>query len=63
MGRTAKHSVSPERGKFHRALGAVRAFLQAMDATRFDCTLDRIEGVEQKVGQHRHRPRERQAIR
>lgn len=49
MVRTANHSV-PEPGKFRRALVAVWAFLQAMDSTSFDYTLDRIERLEQEVG-------------
>ena len=46
---TASHSV-PERGKFRRALAAVWAFLQAMESTSFDYTLDRIERLEREVG-------------
>jgi hypothetical protein len=45
---TANRSV-PEPGKFRRALAAVWAFLQAMDSTSFDYTLDRIERLEQEV--------------
>lgn len=50
MAYTANHLV-PEQGKFRRALAAVWAFLQAMDSTSFDYTLDRIEGLEKEVGQ------------
>ncbi|WP_284944273.1 hypothetical protein [Acidisoma cladoniae] len=46
---TAIHLV-PEQGKFRRALAAVWAFLQAMESTSFDYTLDRIERLEQEVG-------------
>jgi hypothetical protein len=47
---TANHLV-PERGKLHRALAAVFAWIEAMDYTSFDYTLDRIERLEQEVGQ------------
>ena len=49
MTHTANHSV-PERGKLGRALAAVWAFLQAMESTSFDYTLDRIERLEREVG-------------
>lgn len=49
MAHTANHSV-PEQGKFRRALGAVWTFLQAMESTSFDYTLDRIERLEREVG-------------
>ena len=45
MAHTASHSV-PEQGKFHRALAAVRGFLQSMDYTSFDYTIDRIERLD-----------------
>jgi hypothetical protein len=47
---TANHLV-PEQGKFRRALAAVFAWFEAMDYTSFDYTLDRIERLEQEVGQ------------
>jgi hypothetical protein len=47
---TANHLV-PERGKLRRALAVVFAWLQAMEYTGFDYTLDRIEGLEREVGQ------------
>lgn len=47
---TANHPV-PEQGKFRRALAAVGAFLQSMDYTSFDYTLDRIGLLEREVGQ------------
>ena len=47
---TANHLV-PEQGKFRRALAAVVAWLQALDYTSFDYTLDRIERLEREVGQ------------
>ena len=49
MAHSANHSV-PEQGKFRRALAAVWAFLQAMESTSFDYTLDRIERLEREVG-------------
>ena len=45
---TANHAV-PEPGKFRRAVSAIRAFLQTMDSTSFDYTLDRIERLEREV--------------
>jgi polyhydroxyalkanoate synthesis regulator phasin len=47
---TANHLV-PEQGKLRRALAAVFAFLQTMEYTSFDYTLDRIERLEREVGQ------------
>jgi hypothetical protein len=47
---TANHLV-PEQGKLRRALAAVSAFLQTMEYTGFDSTLDRIERLEREVGQ------------
>lgn len=46
---SASHSV-PEQGKFRRALAAFWAFLQAMESTGHDYTLDRIEHLEREVG-------------
>jgi HAMP domain-containing protein len=39
----------PKQGKFRRALAAVGAWLQALDYTGFDYTLDRIEHLEQEL--------------
>ncbi len=47
---TANHLV-PEQGKLRRALAVVFAWLQAMEYTSFDYTLDRIERLEREVGQ------------
>ncbi len=47
---TANHRV-PEQGKLRRALAVVFAWLQAMEYTGFDYTLDRIERLEREVGQ------------
>ena len=49
MAHPANHSV-PAQGKLRRALGTVWAFLQAMESTSFDYTLDRIERLEREVG-------------
>jgi len=48
MTHTAKYSA-PEPGKFHRAVAAVWAFLQAMESTSFDYTHDRIDALEREV--------------
>ena len=45
---TAIHPI-PKQGKFRRALAAVGAWLQALDYTGFDYTLDRIERLEQEL--------------
>src|SRR5271156_3835709 len=47
---TANHLV-PEQGKLRRALAVVFSWLQAMEYTSFDYTLDRIERLEREVGQ------------
>jgi hypothetical protein len=47
---TANHLV-PEQGKFRRALAAVFAWIEAMDYSSVDYALDRIERLEQEVGQ------------
>ena len=47
---TANH-LAPAQGKLRRALSAVYAWVQAMDYTSFDYTLDRIERLEREVGQ------------
>src|SRR6202049_982774 len=39
----------PKQGKFRRALAAVGAWLQALDYTGFDYTLDRIARLEQEL--------------
>ena len=48
MTHTANHSV-PEQGKFRRAFATVLAFVQSLDYTSFDYTLDRIELLEREV--------------
>ena len=45
---TANHLV-PAQGKLRRALAVVFAWLQAMEYTSFDYTLDRIERLEWEV--------------
>ena len=47
---TANHLVQEQR-KLRRALAAVFAWIEAMDYTSFDYTLDRIERLEREVGQ------------
>lgn len=47
---TPNHLV-PAQGKFRRALAAVGAFLQGMDYTSFDYTIDRIGHLEREVEQ------------
>ncbi len=47
---TANH-LAPEQGKLRRALAVVFDWLQAMESTGFDYTLDRIESLEREVGQ------------
>ena len=49
MTHTANHSL-PTQGRFGRALAAVWAFLQSMESTSFDYTLDRVECLEREVG-------------
>ena len=41
--------TTPKPGKFRRVLAAAWAFLQAMESTSFDYTLDRIERLEGEV--------------
>ena len=47
---TANHLV-PEQGKLRRVLATVFAWIEAMDYSSFDYTLDRIECLEREVGQ------------
>jgi hypothetical protein len=47
---TANHLV-PEQGKLRRALAVVFSWLQAMEYTSVDHTLDRIERLERELGQ------------
>jgi hypothetical protein len=54
---TANHPV-PERGKLRRALATVFSFLQAMEYTGFDYTLDRIEHLEREMEQLKKELRE-----
>jgi hypothetical protein len=49
MTHTANHSAQ-EQGKFRRALAVVWAFLQSLESTSLDYTLDRIERLEREVG-------------
>ena len=45
---TANHPVA-EQGKLRRALASVSSFLQAMEATPVDYTIDRLERLEREV--------------
>jgi polyhydroxyalkanoate synthesis regulator phasin len=47
---TSNHLV-PEHGKLRRALATVFSWMEAMDYTNFDYTLDRIERLEREVAQ------------
>jgi hypothetical protein len=47
---TANHQV-PELGRLRRALATVFGWMEAMESTSFDYTLNRIERLEQEVGQ------------
>ncbi len=49
MTHTANHSV-PEQGILHRALAGMWSFLERLESTSFDYTLDRIEHLEREVG-------------
>ncbi|WP_422015266.1 hypothetical protein [Roseateles sp.] len=48
---TTANQPGPEQGKFRCALATIWAFLQAMESTSFDHTLDRIERLEREVAQ------------
>ena len=50
MTNIANHLI-PREGRFRRALAVVVSWLQAMEYTSFDYTLDRIERLEQEVGE------------
>ena len=49
-------AVREEQGKLRRALAAVFAWVQAMEYTSFDYTLDRIERLEREVEQLKKEP-------
>ena len=55
---TPNHLV-PEKGKLRRALAAVFAWIEAMDCSSFDYTRDRINRLEQEVGQLKEELRQR----
>ncbi|MGV1760880.1 hypothetical protein ACQZ6F_29140 [Rhizobium sp. A22-96] len=54
---TANHSI-PRRGKFRRAVAAIWAFLQAMDSTSFDYSIDRFERLEREIERLKEEMRE-----
>jgi hypothetical protein len=45
------NQLLPEQGKLRHALAAVFGWIEAMEYTSFDYILDRIERLEQEVGQ------------
>jgi HAMP domain-containing protein len=55
---TADHLV-PKQGKLRRVLAVVFGWLEAMESTSFDHTLDRIERLEQEVGRLKEELRQR----
>ncbi|WP_420381252.1 hypothetical protein [Novosphingobium sp.] len=57
MKNAADHLV-PKTGKFRRALATVWAFVQAMESTSFDYTLDRIKHLDREVGRLREELRQ-----
>ena len=54
----AANSSVPEQRKFRRAVAAFWAFVQSLDSTGFDYTLDRIEHLEREVGRLREELRQ-----
>jgi len=50
MTNTVNHQV-PRPRKFRRALTTVFAWMEAMESTSFDYTLDRIERLEREIRQ------------
>ncbi len=60
VAKAANHSI-PQRGRFRRALGATWAYMQAMESTSFEYTLDRIESLEREVGRLREELRQSRA--
>ena len=61
MAHTANHAV-PVPGRFRRALAAAWAFLQTIESTSFDYTLDRIERLEREVEQLREELRQSRKV-
>jgi len=47
----ATNRLVPEQRKFRRALAAIWGFVQALESSSSDLTLDRIERLEREVGQ------------
>jgi hypothetical protein len=58
MAETPIHPIR-KREKFRRALAAVGAWLQALDCTGFDYTLDRTERLERELVQLKEESRQR----
>ncbi len=59
MTHTANHTTT--KGKIRRALAAAWAFLQSMESTSYDHTLDRVEGLEWEVGRLKEELRQSRA--
>lgn len=62
MTHDANHLV-PGQGKFRRALAAAWAFIQSMDTSGLDYTLDRIDRLEREVGRLKEEMRQSQELR
>jgi polyhydroxyalkanoate synthesis regulator phasin len=60
MTNTANHLV-PKQGKLRRALAAVFSWLEAMEYSSADYTLDRLESLEREVRQLREELRQSRA--
>jgi polyhydroxyalkanoate synthesis regulator phasin len=54
---TANHLL-PQQGKLRRALATVFSWIEAIDHTSFDYTLERIDRLEREVGQLREELRQ-----
>jgi hypothetical protein len=61
MAETPIHPIR-KREKFRRALAAVGAWLQALDCTGFDYTLDRTERLERELVQLKEESRQSQEV-
>ena len=54
----AANQSAPQQGIFRRALAAAGAFLEALDYSSFDYTIDRIAQLEGEVGRLREEVRQ-----
>ncbi len=57
----AANRLVPEHKKFRRALAAIWDFVQALESSSSDLTLDRIERLEREVGRLKAEVRRGQA--